>query len=201
MKRVLVVGATGLLGRSIVKVLGETAEVVEASRSGSSEIVDITDPRSIEHLFGRIGEVDAVICVAGMAPFLPWSDATDGDWGIGISSKLMGQVNLVRIGAPFVRDGGALILTTGVLAEHPIPGSCIVTTVNSAVDGFVRAAAIEVGRGVRVNAVSPGWITETMEAMGMDSSAGLPAAEVASVYARLLDEDVTGCSVVAAKGM
>jgi NAD(P)-dependent dehydrogenase (short-subunit alcohol dehydrogenase family) len=110
-------------------------------------------------------------------------------------------VNLVRIGAPFVRDGGALILTTGVLSEHPIPGSSIVTTVNAAVDGFVRAAAIEVGRGVRVAAVSPGWISETMEAMGMDSSAGLPAVEVARVYARLLDEDVTGCSVVAAKGM
>jgi len=94
-----------------------------------------------------------------------------------------------------------MILTTGVLSDHPIPGSCIVTTVNSAVDGFVRAAAIEVGRGVRVMAVSPGWISETMEAMGMDSSAGLPAAEVARVYARLLDEDVTGCSVVAAKGM
>ena len=98
-------------------------------------------------------------------------------------------------------DGGALILTTGVLSDHPIPGSCIVTTVNSAVDGFVRAAAIEVGRGVRVTAVSPGWITESMEAMGMDSSAGLPAAEVARVYTRLLDDDVTGCSVVAAKGM
>ena len=201
MKRVLVVGASGLLGRNIATVLGDTAEVVEASRSGSSEIVDITHPRSIEQLFGRIGEVDAVICVAGMVPFLPWQETTGQDWGIGVSSKLMGQVDLVRIGAPFVRDGGALILTTGVLAEHPIPGSSIVTTVNSAVDGFVRAAAIEVGRGVRVNAVSPGWITETMEAMGMDSSAGLPAAEVARVYARLLDEDVTGCSVVAAKGM
>ena len=201
MKRVLVVGATGLLGRSIVKVLGDSAEIVEASRSGSAEIVDITHPSSIEQLFARVGEVDAVICVAGMVPFLPWSDATGNDWGIGISSKLMGQVNLVRVGAPFVRDGGAMILTTGVLADHPIPGSSIATTVNSAVDGFVRAAAIEVGRGVRIAAVSPGWITETMEAMGMDSSAGLPAAEVARVYTRLLDEDVTGCSVVAAKGM
>ena len=201
MKRVLVVGASGLLGRNIVTVLGDTAEVVEASRSGSSEIVDITDPRSIEQLFARLGEVDAVICVAGMVPFLPWSDATGDDWATGLASKLMGQVNLVRIGAPFVRDSGVMILTTGVLSDHPIPGSCIVTTVNSAVDGFVRAAAIEVGRGVRVMAVSPGWISETMEAMGMDSSAGLPAAEVARVYARLLDEDVTGCSVVAAKGM
>jgi len=201
MKRVLVVGASGLLGRSIVKVLGDTAEVVAASRSGSSEIVDITDSHSIEQLFARIGEVDAVICVAGMVPFLPWQETTGDDWATGLASKLMGQVDLVRIGAPFVRDGGALILTTGVLSEHPIPGSSIVTTVNSAVDGFVRAAAIEVGRGVRVTAVSPGWISETMEAMGMDSSAGLPAAEVAGVYARLLDEDVTGCSVVAAKGM
>ena len=201
MKKVLVVGASGLLGRNIVTVLGDDAEVVEASRSGSTEIVDITHPSSIEQLFARVGEVDGVICVAGMVPFLPWSDATGDDWSIGISSKLMGQVNLVRIGAPFVRDGGTMILTTGVLSDHPIPGSCIVTTVNSAVDGFVRAAAIEVGRGVRVTAVSPGWISETMEAMGMDSSAGLPAAEVARVYTRLLDEDVTGCSVVAAKGM
>jgi NAD(P)-dependent dehydrogenase (short-subunit alcohol dehydrogenase family) len=201
MKKVLVVGASGLLGRSIVDELGDSAEVVTASRSSCAETVDISSRESIERLFARVGQVDGLVCVAGTAPFLPWADATDDHWAHGLANKLMGQVNLARIGSGFVRDGGAIVLTTGVLSDYPIPGSAIVTTVNAAIDGFVRSAAIEIGRGVRVNAVSPGWVTETMEAMGMDSSPGMPAAEVARIFIDLLEGDVTGQTVRAVKGV
>ena len=198
-RRVLVVGASGLLGGEVVKALAGRADVVAASRTGSSETVDITDKDSLEALFARVGRVDAVVCTAGMVPYVQWADAGDDDWAQGVSQKLMGQVSLTRIGARFVRDGGSITLTTGTLAQHPMPGSSIVTTVNAAVEGFVRSAALEIGRGVRVNAVSPGWITETLVAMGMDPSPGLPAAAVAARFVRLIESDENGVVLVAAQ--
>ncbi len=197
MKKVLVVGATGLLGRHVVQALAGTADVVTAARTDSMADVDITVPDSIEAMYAKLGSVDAVICAAGMVPFAPWDQATGADWAAGVASKLMGQVNLVRIGAPFVSEGGSFTLTTGVLAQHPIPGSSIATTVNSAIEGFVRAAALEIGRGIRVNAVSPGWIAETMEAMGMDPTPGLPAAEAAKRFVEVLESADNGVVVPA----
>ena len=199
--KVLVVGASGLLGRAVVQALEGRTEVILASRKGSPQSVDIADQESIEALFVRVGTVDAIVCVAGMVRFVPWANVTNDDWAHGLSQKLMGQVNLVRIGAASVRDGGSIILTTGVLAQYPIPGSSIVSTVNAAVESFVRSAAIEIGRGVRVNAVSPGWIAETMVSMGMDPSQGLPAADVAERFVQLIESDANGTVVLAGKGV
>lgn len=198
MKRILVVGASGLLGSNVVAALADSAEVLTASRSDPEFPVDISDPASIGAMFARTGTLDAIICTAGTAPFVPWAEADDERWEQGLRNKMMGQVNLVRMGAPQLADGGCIVLTTGVLAHHPMPGSSILTTVNCAVDGFVASAALEIGRGVRVNAVSPGWVSETLEAMAMDPAPGLPAREVAQVYVDVLGSEVTG-SVVPAR--
>ena len=199
MRRVLVIGSSGLLGSHVVKALQGKAEVVEASLGRAPLKVDIADPASLKGLFGKVGPVDAIACTAGVARFVPWAQASDDDWAHGLANKLMGQVNVVRLGAPFVRDGGAITLTTGVLAQHPMPGGSIVTTVNAAVEGFVRAAGVELGTRVRVNAVSPGWITETLRAMGMDEAPGLPAARAAETYVRQIEGGATGSIVVAAR--
>jgi len=145
--------------------------------------------------------VDAIICTAGMVRFVPLADSSGDDWLHGLANKLMGQVNVVRIGREHVTDGGSIILTTGVLAQYPMPGSAIVTTVNAAVEGFVSAAALEIERGVRVNAVSPGWVSESMIEMGMDPAPGLPAAQVAEAYVDLLNSASNGKVVPAAKGI
>ena len=200
MRKVIVVGASGLMGRNICEALGDTVDVVRASRSKSPEQVDISDPASISALFERVGLVDGLICVAGTAPYLPWANITDADWAAGLANKLMGQVNLTRIGAPFVRDGGAIILTSGLLSESPMPGSSIMSTVNAGVNAFVRSAALEIGRGVRVNAVSPGWVAEAMVAMGMDPSPGMPAADIARVFVGVLGGESNGMTFPAAKG-
>ena len=199
MKRVLVIGASGLLGSHVAEALQGKAEVVEAGRSRAPLKVDIADPSSLDHLFEQVGPVDAIVCTGGVARFVPWAQAGDGDWAHGLANKLMGQVNVVRLGAPHVRDGGAITLTTGVLAQHPMPGGSIVTTVNAAVEGFVRAAAVELGTRVRVNAVSPGWITETLQAMGMDPAPGLPAASAALSYVQQIESGASGSVVVAAR--
>jgi len=152
MSKFLVIGGAGLIGSRVVEALGAD-QCVRASRN-SGERVDISDPKSLAALFDRVGQVDGIVCTGGAARFKPWDQARDDDWAFCLANKLMGQVNVVRYGAKYVRAGGAITLTTGVLAQHPMPGGAMITTVNAAVEAFVRAAVVE-PIAVRVNAVSP----------------------------------------------
>ena len=197
MSKILVIGAAGLIGEEVVKALGES-ECIRASRS-SGERVDISDPKSLAALFERVGELDGIICTGGAARYKPWDQLTDDDWTFSLANKLMGQVNVVRCGVKSVRPGGAITLTTGLAAQFPSPGSAIITTVNAAVEAFVRAAAAEPSLTVRVNAVSPGWVSETLQTMGRNPSDGIPAAEVAKVIVQQFREGPTGSVAPAAK--
>jgi NAD(P)-dependent dehydrogenase (short-subunit alcohol dehydrogenase family) len=195
--KILVIGAAGLIGKDVVKTLGES-ECIRASRS-SDERVDISDPKSLAALFARIGTIDGIICTGGAARFKPWGQLTDEDWTFSLANKLLGQVNVVRYGLKSVRPGGAITLTTGLASQHPSPGSAIITTVNSAVDAFVRAIAVERSISIRVNAVSPGWVAETLQAMGRDPAGGIPAAEVARITIKQYREGATGSVAPAGK--
>ncbi len=199
MKRILIIGASGLLGREICGQLPGQVELIEAALSKAPYRVDISDEASLSALLDNIGRVDGMVCVAGMARFKPWAGLDADDWAYTLANKLMGQVNLVRLGAAHLNDGGAITLTSGLLAQHPIPGSVAVSTVNAAVEAFVRAAALELGPRVRVNAVSPGWIAETLASMGLDPSPGLSAAEVARVYIAQLRHGASGSVAVASR--
>ncbi len=196
MGKVLVIGAAGLLGSHVVAALGEN-RCIRASRS-SPERVDISDPKSLAALFDRVGTVDGIVCTGGAARFKPWDQSTDEDWAFCLANKLMGQVNVVRLGARSVAAGGAITLTSGVLAQQPMPGGAMITTVNAAVEAFVHAAAVE-PIPVRVNAVSPGWVAETLKAMGRDPTGGIPAAEVAQAFVRQLNEGPSGSVALAAR--
>ena len=190
--RALLVGATGTIGSAVAAALrADAVEVVSAARSGADESVDLSDPGDVRAMLARVGTVDAIVSCAGAARFVPLLDATDEDWSFSLANKLMGQINLVRFGAANVRDGGSITLTTGVLAERPMPGSSIISTVNAGLQGFVRSAGLEL-TALRVNAVSPGWVAETLSAMGKDPSAGIPAAQVAQAYVRAMSTVVGG---------
>ncbi len=197
MAKFLVIGGAGLIGSHVVTALG-ASQCVSASRN-SGERVDISNPQSLAALFDRVGQVDGIVCTGGAARFKPWDEANDDDWAFCLANKLMGQVNVVRYGAKHVRPEGAITLTTGVLAQYPMPGGAMITTVNAAVEAFVRAAAVE-PLPVRVNAVSPGWVAETLQAMGRDPAAGIPAADVAQVFLRQLREGAAGSVALAARG-
>lgn len=199
MQRILIIGASGLIGREICRQLPGQVELIEAGMSKSPYQVDISDAASLGALLGNLGRVDGMVCVAGMARFKPWAELDADDWAFTLANKLMGQVNLVRLGAAHLNDGGAITLTSGLLAQHPIPGSAAVSTVNAAIEAFVRAAALELGPRVRVNAVSPGWIAETLSSMGLDPSPGLSAAEVAGVYIGQLKGGASGSVAVASR--
>ncbi len=198
MGKILVIGAAGLIGAEVVKALGPE-HCIRASRS-SDETVDISDPRSLEALFGRVGDLDGIICTGGAARFKPWDQLTDDDWAFSLANKLLGQINVVRYGAKRVRAGGAITLTTGLASQYPAPGSAIITTVNSAVDAFVRACAAEPAIAVRVNAVSPGWVAETLAKFGRDPAGGIPAADVARITVRQFREGASGSVAPASKG-
>ena len=180
--RIIVVGATGTIGKSVAKLLIAEHNVVKvASRSGDYR-ADITSRDSIAQLFKEIGPFDALVCAAGIARFAPLTELSDEDFQLGLNSKLMGQVNLVRAGLSQINDHGSFTLTSGVLSQQPMPGSSSISMINAGIEGFVRAAALEMPRGIRINAVSPPWVKETLEALGMDTSIGMPAERVAQAY-------------------
>ncbi len=144
-------------------------------------------------MLASVGPVDAVISAAGQAKFAPLADLTDADFQFCLENKLMGQVNLIRLALTQVRDGGSITVTSGVLARAPMPGSGAISLVNSGLEGFVRAAALEAPRGIRVNVVSPPWATETLEAYKMQvPGGGRSAAEIAALYEQSVEGSQTG---------
>jgi NAD(P)-dependent dehydrogenase (short-subunit alcohol dehydrogenase family) len=193
--KVLVVGATGTIGKAVVQALSPRHEVVAVGHSGGTYRVDLADKASLARLFETSGRVDAVICAAGAARFGVFAKLTDEDFEVSLANKLMGQVNLVRVGAAAVADRGSFTLTSGVLSQSPMPGSAAISLVNAGLEGFVRAAALELPRGIRINVVSPPWVTETLQAMKMDPSPGTPAAVVARAYVRSLEGSGTGLTL------
>lgn len=197
MSKILVFGAAGLTGAEVVKALG-AENCIGASRS-SDEKVDIADPKSLAALFERVGPVDGIVCTGGAARFKPWNETTDEDCTFSLANKLLGQINVARYGARTVKPGGAITLTTGLAAQYPSPGSAIITTVNSALEAFVRAAAAEPATTIRVNAVSPGWVAETLQAMGHDPAGGIPAGDVARITVKQFREGASGTTAPAAK--
>ncbi|MDQ6771265.1 MAG: short chain dehydrogenase [Gemmatimonadota bacterium] len=190
--RILLIGATGTIGQAIASALGSRHDVIPVSRHKARESVDLGDPNSIRALFERIGRVDAIVSAAGLAAYKPLAELSDSDFAFSAGNKLMGQVNLVRFGLPSVADNGSVTLTSGILAQQPAPGTAAISLVNAGLEGFTRAAALEAPRGIRVNVVSPPWVTETLQAMGRPTTGSLPATSVARSYVDSVEGRMSG---------
>ena len=187
----MVIG-TGTIGGAVVAALSAGNDIISASLRSTARKVDIADPASIQEMYRSLGKLDAVVCAAGQAKFAPLVQLSDADFRFSLDNKLMGQVNVVRFGFEHVQDGGSFTLTAGSLAQAPMPGGAAISLVNAGIEGFARAAALEAPRRIRVNAVSPPWVTETLQALKMDLSEGLPAAVVARAYVRSVTGTDTG---------
>jgi NAD(P)-dependent dehydrogenase (short-subunit alcohol dehydrogenase family) len=190
--RILIIGATGTIGSSIINALKSGHELVLASRQSNHEKVDISDPASIRALYKRAGKFDAVVVAAGQAAFRPLAELTDEDFALSLRSKLMGQVNVVRYGFDSVHDGGSFTLTSGTLANEPMMSGTAASLVNGALNSFTRAAAHEAPREIRVNAVAPPWVTQTLIAYKMDPEGGMLAVDVGRAYAGAVEGKQTG---------
>ena len=151
-----------------------------------------SDSGSIRKMFQATGRVDAVISAAGLAKFGPMTSLVDEDFALGLNNKLMGQVNVVRLGVDYINDGGSFTLTSGILSRRPMKGSTAISLVNAALEGFGRAAALEMPRNIRMNIVSPNWVVDTLKAFNMDPSAGTPVEVVARAYVRALEGSMNG---------
>jgi NAD(P)-dependent dehydrogenase (short-subunit alcohol dehydrogenase family) len=161
--KIIIVGATGTIGKHVVKALEEKGEhtlVKVGSKSGDLQ-VNIGDPGSIKSMFEKIGAFDALVCAAGEGHFGPFAKLTDAEFRITVDSKLMGQVNLVLVGQHHINPKGSFTLTSGTMGDDPVLYGASVSSVNAALDGFVRGAAIELGNGVRINSVAPGVVEDS----------------------------------------
>ncbi|SIS08748.1 NAD(P)-dependent dehydrogenase, short-chain alcohol dehydrogenase family [Aquipseudomonas alcaligenes] len=192
--KIILVGASGTIGQAIDRELRERHDIVRVGRNSGELQVNITDPASIRRLFEQTGPFDALISAAGNAHFGALEELTAKEFAVGLDDKLMGQINLVLIGREFANDGASFTLTSGVLSEDPIRYGAAVSTVNAALDGFVRAAAIELPRGLRINGVSPTVLEESLPAYGpyFRGFKAVPAATVALAYAKSAEGLQTG---------
>jgi len=165
--KILLVGASGTLGQAVARQLGQQHQILAAGRTSGELRVDLTDDASVAELFARTGPVDAVISTAGKLHFGPLHDMTPEQFNLGLQDKLLGQVRLALTAQHHLSAGGSITLTSGIVSAQPIRDGVNATSVNAALEGFVRAAALELlPRGLRINVVSPNVLIESMAAYG-----------------------------------
>lgn len=184
--KIVVTGATGTIGKHIVAALEGKHEIIKVGLNNGDYQVDITDPASIHAAFEQIGAFDALINASGDVAFNQFEQLTQDEWQVGLSSKLMGQVNLAQAAVKYLNQGGSITLTSGIIADYPIAYGVSAATINGAVQHFVKAAATEMPNNIRINVVSPTLLTDSIEMYG-DHFPGFHAADgkiVAQSYVR-----------------
>jgi NAD(P)-dependent dehydrogenase (short-subunit alcohol dehydrogenase family) len=197
--RLLLIGASGVLGRAISAQLSPRFEIITAGSKSGDIRIDIADPDSIVAGLAKAGPLDAVACAAGAVNFAPLTAISvapleRSSYGLGLLNKLLGQVNLALAARDVLRDEGSITLIAGVLSDTPIVAGSSASMVNSAIEAFARAAAIELPRGLRINAVSPTVFEESMDSYGpfFRGHDPVPVARAARAFSRSIEGRQTG---------
>jgi len=192
--KIVIIGGNGTIGRTVSAHFAKKHEVLTAGRTSGDVIVDIEDSNSIKTMFEALGKVDAIVCIAGEAKWAPFNELTEDDFYIGLKSKLMGQVNLVRIGQAYLNSGGSVTLSTGILADHPVVMTTSAAMVNGGIHSFVKAAALELDQGLRVNAVSSGLVEDAVEKYEayFPGHNPIPMKKVINAYVRSVEGKASG---------
>lgn len=192
--KILLIGASGTVGSAVKAELAQRHDVISIGRNSGDFQVDISDSASIRALFEQTGTFDALVCAAGSVNFVTLGDMSESDFELGLRDKLMGQVNLLLIGHEYANDGASFTFTSGILNRDPIRTGASAALVNGAIDAFVKAAAIELPRGLRVNSVSPTVLEEAMGSYAPYFRGFKPAsgADVALAYAKSVEGLQTG---------
>lgn len=162
--QILVVGGNGTLGKAVVARLRELGySVIIGGRHDADVYVDLADPESIKNMYTDLPELDHVISTAGQTTAKALVDMQPEDNMLSVQSKLLGQINLVIVGQHYLKDGGSFTLTTGIKKDDPIPGGTSAAMANGGVTAFVKSAAIDLPRGLRINAISPNVVDVSFE--------------------------------------
>lgn len=192
--KILLIGANGTIGQAITQELAPRHDMITAGRNSGDVRVDLKDFSSVQAMYEQVGAVDAVISAAGNVHFGALAEMTPELMGIGLADKLMGQINLVLAGQHVLNDGGSFTLTSGILSHDPIVYGSSASMVNAGIDGFVVSAAIELSRGLRINAVSPTVLTESLESYAPIFRGFEPVAatKVARAFSKSVEGKQTG---------
>lgn len=195
--RILVAGASGTVGQAAVKGLSRH-EIVTAGRNSGDVTVDLMNEESVRAMYRKLGMVDAVVATAGHTHFGLLGAMTPEQFRMGLNDKLMGQINLVLLGLSHVNDGGSFTLTSGVLDRDPIRAGANAAAVNGALGAFVKSAAIEMPRGLRINVVSPGLLEESVQKYDgfFPGHEPVSSARVGLAYAKSVEGAVTGQVII-----
>ena len=156
--KIVIVGATGTLGKVVTEDLEKDHEIIKVGSSSGDIQADITSSEAITNMYKEIGSFDALVSTTGSGHFGPLNEMTKDNFMLGLTNKLMGQVNLVLIGQKYANPGASFSLVSGILSDHPVDGSSNVAAVNAAINGFVKGAALELKNEMRINAISPGVV-------------------------------------------
>ena len=190
--KILIVGASGIIGSALKEALTEKHEVIAATFKSAGDVkVDIQNKQSIEKMFETIGPVDAIVSTAGFGSLKPIDQLDDADFDLVWKDKVMGQINLLRVGRHYLNKGGSVTLTTGLAANQPMPGTGTISLACAGLEGFMRAAALEIS-DLRVNCVSPAMVKETMVLFGFEGDHGISAADTAKAYVAAIEGDMSG---------
>ena len=194
---------------------------------------DLSDDAAVHAVAARIAQahpqVDVLVNNAGIEYPTPLSDTSDlanARWGQLLDNNVTSMVRLTRALLPCLRSGGSIINQASIWGKTGVADFSAYVASKHAVMGLTRALAWELGpRGIRVNAVCPGWIRTdaamaSLRAMAQAQGRSeadvereilsgqvfqnmLSPADIAGVYLFLASDDarcMTGQSLVASNG-
>ncbi|MBO0589956.1 short chain dehydrogenase [Cellulophaga sp. E16_2] len=195
MKTIILIGANGKMGQAALTGLGKH-KIITAGRSADNYDfqVDITNEASLRKLYEDVGHFDAVVNTVGVCEYANFTEMTEEQWMSTILSKMMGQINIVRIGQEYIADKGSFTLITGILNTKPIPFAIADATTSGAIDTFVKCVAFEMPRGIRVNSINPTVLEEAWDVYGemMPGFEPVPGKLVGKAFERSVDGFITG---------
>ncbi len=192
--KILVIGGNGTIGRRVSERLTEKHEVIIAGRNSGDVKVDFSDSNSMQSMFETIGKIDAIVAIAGEAKWDKFSNLSEEDFYIGIKSKLMGQVNVVRIGKDYLNQEGSITLSTGILADDPVDMTTSAAMVNGAIHSFVKAVALELENGIRINVVCSDLVEDSYEKYKdyFPGNTPVPMRKIVDGYIKSVEGKITG---------
>ena len=196
--KIILVGASGNIGKAAYAELSPRHEIILVGRNSGDVKVDMSDRASVVSMYKSIGKIDAVVSTAGNVHFGPLEEFTEEQFMLGLTDKVMGQVNLVLEGLSYVNDHGSFTLTSGVLDRDPIRMGVGAATANGAIGGFIVGSAIEMPRGIRINAVSPGLLDVSEKRYGefFPGHERVAAARVGLAYTKSIEGPGTGKVII-----
>jgi 3-oxoacyl-[acyl-carrier protein] reductase len=174
-KLALVTGATRGIGRAIATELARAgAGVVVGYRTGADEAAelagelagravqaDVSDPEQAARLVEEAGELDILVNNAGLTRDGLIARMSDEDWRVVVDTNLGGAFHTCRAAARGMmrRRAGSIVNLTSVVGIHGNPGQTNYAASKAGIIGLTKSLARELAsRGVRVNAVAPGYI-------------------------------------------